>query len=384
MTILKFEFKKLIKNKVNFIIMLGILLLTMVSILVPNYSAESELDYFRSELSTNKSVYNELKDTPEAEVVVADTQEVIGYLDSLISSLETGMYEDALQYELKFQNKLYEDMRAGRLVGGVSHIEQERTVSELDYLYTNGYSKNREVSTFEFPLANYLLFLFSSGIFPSLLILMAISLLVSQLITYDSRKNTYHLISILPTKISALNVSKYIMTSLFTLVSILLPILIMSIIVLIKNGVGNTNYPISRIIENRSVEIMTTTSFVSQNIVFIILWTLTITSASLLLYQFSGNTFLHVIFSLTFIILSQFDVFASLLGDQNNTLLGYLPTSYVDFQTVITGGNGYYPLSANNINFSNGVISLIFTSVLCLVVSTIVSVVRKNKTNSLF
>lgn len=129
---------------------------------------------------------------------------------------------------------------------------------------------------------------------------------------------------------------------------------------------------------------MTTTSFVSQNIVFIILWTLTITSASLLLYQFSGNTFLHVIFSLTFIILSQFDVFASLLGDQNNTLLGYLPTSYVDFQTVITGGNGYYPLSANNINFSNGVISLIFTSVLCLVVSTIVSVVRKNKTNSLF
>lgn len=350
---------------------------------IPQYTVDSEIDSFQADLSSNRNVHNNVKDIPEAAMVLSDTEEVIGYLENLVDSLESGRYDEAVKYEYQYQTKLLQDIESGSVVG-TSILEQERTVAELEYLYDNDYLKSRETSAANLSLVQYLLFLFSSGIFPSLLVLVGAALLIAQLITYDKRKNTNRLVNILPTKMSTITISKYSVSSLFSLISILLPITLVSIFMLAKNGIGNTNYPVSRIVENSSIEIITASNFIIQNLVFIVLWVITITSISFLIYQFSGNLFLHTIVLLFFLLTSQLTVLENLLSEHFSILLGYLPSSYVDFQTVVTGGKNYVFLPSSNINFMNGIISLLLTSTFFILVTTIVSLRRKKHTNALF
>lgn len=383
MNILQLEILKILKNKMNFVILIGIFLLIGIFMLSPSHTAESEIEFFKSEISSNENTQAEVKNIPEAATVLDDTEEVLSYLNPLVISLESENYQDALEYEYQYENKLLEDMRAGKLVG-LSILEQERIVAELNYLIENDYIKDRGTKPIDSSLSQFLLSLFSSSTFSSLLILIAVSLLIVQLVTYDKRKQTYHLVNIFPVKSNIVIAIKYAVITSFSLFSIFLPIILTSIIIGFKNGLGNFAYPISYLADNSYIEIIPISEYITQHIILILLWVIAISLISFFLYQFSGNLFLHTIFILSFLLVSQSGMVANLFNESHNSFIGYLPSSYIDIQTVVIGGTGYYPLVSSNITFANGIISLSALSLLLSVLIILINLKRKSYNNALF
>lgn len=354
MNIIQFEVKNILKNKVNFIIM-GML---FIIVLLPSFLNRSEpfpkIAQLQMALENNQTVIDNLKDTPEAASTVMDLQEANSYLESFISALELENDAKALEYEYKYELKNLEDMKAGKLIGQPI-IEQEKVVAELEFLYLNNKNKMNENSLHTLPLSNYLRVIFS-GVVSSMLFLIPLSLLISNIVSYEKRKNKTDLINLFPNSLFNTALKRYVVYLGFTLFSFIFPLAIVSIIVTIKNGLGDFSYPIAYISQNSFVDIMPISIFIVKNIVMLLLWVTLLTSISFLISLLTKNALLNSVILLGIIFLSQYGMLNTTALE---SALGYLPTSYVDFQNVILGGHGYLPLASNNINFENGTLTLI-------------------------
>ena len=106
--------------------------------------------------------------------------------------------------------------------------------------------------------------------------------------------------------------------------------------------------------------------FITKNIVMLFLWAILLTSISFLISLLTKNTLLNSVILLGLIFLSQYGLINT---SALESVLGYLPTSYVDFQNVILGGSGYLPLASNAITFENGMLTILCFSFIVLSLS---------------
>lgn len=364
MNIIQFELKNVLKNKVNFIVMA----ILFIIILLPSFINRAEpfpkLAQFQMALENNQNAINNLKDKPAAATTVTDLQESSEYLESLIAALQVENHAEALEYEYKYELKNLEDMEAGKLVGQPI-IEQEKVVAELEFLYVNNKSKVNENLLHALPLANFLKVILS-GVVSSMLFLIPLSLLISNIVSYEKRKDKTNLINLFPNSLTNTAVKRYVVYLGFTIFSFLLPLIIASIIVAFRNGLGDFSYPVAYISQNSFINIMPISIFITKNIVMLFLWAILLTSISFLISLLTKNTLLNSVILLGLIFLSQYGLINT---SALESVLGYLPTSYVDFQNVILGGSGYLPLASNAITFENGMLTILCFSFIVLSLS---------------
>jgi len=372
MNVMQLEITKILKNKIYFFISAGLLIVMLIPQLLPGPPAISPIDRFESRLADNERVLENLKDEPEASQVVENIEEANSYLNPLVSNLKAGEPEEALEYEYKYENRVLESLIEGTRVG-TPIIEQEKKVAELDYLHTNNYTKVNELDLKSKPSVNYMKDIFL-GILPSSLLLMVLSLIISNAVTYDKRNNTINLVNIFPKNLHKIFLNKYFVYLSLALISILIPLGITLIIISFKNGFGNLHYPMAHIIQESQVAIMPMYSFLAKNVIMLILWSIVILSLSSLISLFSGNILIHMSVLIAFILSSQTQLLSNLNLD---SILPYLPTSYVDFPNVILGGSLMNTLPSPNINFMNGSITLLLTSLFLMAINLIVLKYRK-------
>lgn len=373
MDVMQLEITKILKNKIYFFISMGLLIVMLLPQLLPGPPAISPIDRFEARLADNERVLENLKDEPEASHVVENIEEANSYLNPLVNNLKAGQPEEALEYEYKYENRVLESLIEGTTQGGTPIIEQEKKVAELDYLHTNNYTKVNELDLKSKPSVNYMKDIFL-GILPSSLLLMVLSLIISNAVTYDKRNNTINLVNIFPKNLHKIFLNKYFVYLSLALISILIPLGITLIIVSFKNGFGNLQYPIAHIIQESQVAIMPMYSFLAKNVIMLILWSIVILSLSSLISLFSGNILIHMSVLIAFILSSQTQLLSNLNLD---SILPYLPTSYVDFPNVILGGSLMNPLPSANINFMNGSITLLAFSIFLIAITLILIKSRK-------
>lgn len=373
MSLLKFEWINLVKNKINYLPLIILTLLLLMPVFFHRESPWREIDELKANQFANEQTINAIKEDVTATEVIEDLTIANENIEELISALESQDANKIVESKYIYEEKNLEDMLAGKLVG-IPIIEQRKVVSKLDYLRKNNYPLVSLENSKDLPLANYYEQIFSGAI-PSILFLAISGILAATITSYEKRKQYSPLINILPKRLFFKNAIRFSSYFLFSLLSVLLPLALASLIVTIKNGVGNFNYPIATI-SNEDVTILPVASFFHQNLMFIVLWIFLMILISFLLSIFTGNYLVNIGGVLLFLLITNYN--HSPRGTNNSSLIHYLPTSYVDFQQVILGGTGFEPLKSPNINFDNGIGTLVTFNII-LILLTMFVLTRKKR-----
>ena len=372
MNVLKFECINLIKNKINYLPFIILTLLLLIPLIFHRESPWSEVDELQANQLANEQTIDAIKDDDTAVETIEDLKIANKNMEAVISALQSQDSNKIVESKYTFEKKNLEDMLSGKLVG-IPIIEQKKVVSKLEYLHKNRYPLVSLESTKILPLANYYELIFSGAI-PSILYLSISAILVATITSYEKRKQYIALINILPKKPVSKNMARLFSYFLFSLLSVLLPLVMVSLIVAIKNGIGNFDYPIATIINN-DVTILPISTFFYQNIIFIILWILLLVLISFFLSIFTGNYLINVGGGLLFLLVTNYNI--SPEGTNQNNLIQYFPTSYVDFQQVILGGTGFEPLKSANITFINGVGTLVTVNLFLFLIIIFILIKKK-------
>jgi ABC-2 type transport system permease protein len=373
MSLLKFECINLLKNKINYLPFIVLTLLLLIPVIFHREVPWSEIDELKANQFANEQTIDAIKDDDTAAGTIEDLKIANKNIEAVISALQSQDTNKIVESKYIFEEKNLEDMLSGKLVG-IPIIEQKKVVSKLNYLNQKNYPLVSLDDTRILPLANYYELIFS-GTIPSILFLAISAILVATITSYEKRKQYIVLINILPKRLVSKNVVRFFSYFLFSSLSVLLPLALVSLIVAIKNGMGNFNYPIATIV-NSDVSILPISTFFYQNIIFIILWILLLILISFFLSIFTGNYLVNIGGLFLSLLITNYNI--SPTGANNNNFIQYLPTSYVDFQQVVLGGTGFEPLKSPNINFINGIGTLITFNIF-LILITIFVLVRKKR-----
>ncbi|MDA9461003.1 hypothetical protein B835_889 [Enterococcus mundtii 3F] len=372
MNLLKFECIKLIKNKINYLPFIVLTLLLLIPVFFHRESPWSEIDELKANQFANEQTINAIKNDDTAFATIEDLKVANKNIEAVISAIQSQDSNKIVESKYIFEKKNLEDMLSGKLVG-IPIIEQKKIVAKLKYLHKNNYPLIPLESTKILPLANYYELIFSGAI-PSILFLAISAILAATITSHEKRKQYIVLINIIPKRLVSKNIVRFFSYFLFSSLSILLPLVLVSLIVAIKNGIGNFNYPIATIINN-DVTILPLSTFFFQTIIFIILWILLLLLISFFLSIFTGNYLVNVGSILLLLFMTNYNISS---GEHNdNSLLQYLPTSYVDFQQVILGGTGFEPLKSSNITFINGIGTLVTVNIFLILITNFVLVRKK-------
>lgn len=372
LTLAQFEMKHLLKSKINYIFMLAILCVMLIPTFLDRKEAISEVELFQATFDKNSEVIENMTDTPEASEMVADLKKLNYILQPLIAELQSGNDIAALSLEYNYEKKNLEDLESGKLFGVPIH-EQKKLVAELEYLSNQNMAKVNNNQPQNLTFINYFILIFSDFISGPYLLL-ALSLLVVTIVSFEKRNNNVALLNLIPKKISHIFFERYFISLGFAVISVLLPLLITYIVVTLKNGSGNINYPV--VFTERSIEvsIMPAITFIIQIISLIFLWIICFVSITSFVVLFSGNFFLNSFILLSLIFISQYSPLNSL---SNKAILGYLPTSYINFTEVVLGGH-FVPLPADSITYENGVVRLSLCSTIILILTFFILKQRKS------
>ncbi|EPH95074.1 hypothetical protein D920_02716 [Enterococcus faecalis 13-SD-W-01] len=371
MSLLKFECINLLKNKINYLPFIVLTLLLLIPVIFHREVPWSEIDELKANQFANEQTINAIKEDDTAAETIEDLKIANKNIEAVISALQSQDTNKIVESKHIFEEKNLEDMLSGKLVG-IPIIEQKKVVSKLNYLYQKNYPLVSLDDTRVLPLANYYELIFS-GTIPSILFLAISAILVATITSYEKRKQYIVLINLLPKRLVPKNAIRFFSYFLFSSLSVLLPLALVSLIVAMKNGMGNFNYPIATIVNN-DVTILPISTFFYQNIIFIILWILLLILISFFLSIFTGNYLVNIGGLLLSLLITNYNISSG--GANNDNFIQYLPTSYVDFQQVVLGGTGFVPLKSSNINFINGIGTLITFNIF-LILITIFVLVRK-------
>ncbi|MCO5496233.1 ABC transporter permease [Enterococcus innesii] len=374
MSLFKFECINLLKNKVNYFPCIILTLLLLIPLIVHRESNWNELNELRANQLANEQTIDAIKEDETAAETVADLKIANKNIEAVILALQSQDKDKIVESKYIFEKKNLDDMLAGKLVG-IPIVEQKKVVAKLEYLHKNNDSLVSLEDSRVLPLANYYELIFS-GMVPSIIFLAISAILAATITSYEKRKRSIELINVIPKSPVFKSVMRYSSYFLFSLMSILFPLAIISVIVSVKNGIGNFYYPIATIV-NDDAAIIPIVTFFYQNIIIIILWLLLLTLISFFISLFTGNYLVNIGGVLLPLLLASYN--SSPVESNGNEFIQYFPTSYVNFQQVILGGSGFVPLKSPDINFINGVGTLFIFNL--ILISLIFFVMSRKKYN---
>lgn len=376
MTQLLFESKKLLTEKTNYFGIVVLFILFIMPIIFLNSNKKeienNQLENYQANLEISKQVEKNMESIPEASEQLEKVKESNQLMEVLISTYLTNKESDKLVAEYQYEKLQLRDLKDGSLVG-TPVIEQNKTVSTLEYLIKNNISKIYDNQN-SIPALNYLAQIFK-GIVPSSFILIICSLLFANIYSFEKRKNTISFFNILPKNLNHLAINKITITTFFVLLTLLIPIMLTSLFPLLKSGLGSPDYPIAYSLDGVEVSIMSIKEFIVKSVILLIFFILFLSILSFFISLFTGSVLVNAGILVAMTSLSQLP---SLKIEPFSNFSHFLPFSYVNTNDVLTHGNFWDPVSNPSISFANGLLCLaIYTIIICLASFSIITTKKK-------
>jgi len=356
---IKLELLKIYRERTIYILSLCLAILLLTPFLLGSNEFNLLKMYEDNYKTTNDSIKS-IENVPEAQSTVQDMKESNEYLEKLITAIKSDDKKEALENELKFENKNLIDMESGKLQGG-SILDQKSKVELLSYLKNNNLLK---ISTDSKSLgaSNYLSMILSTQEIV-MIILIIIGFQIVYLFNLDYRKNNFIIYSLSPRSYLQIFFSKFSAILLSVLLNSFVIFSLVLLIVSIKNGIGILNYPIVTLQNNQSVNIITTSTYINKILLFLFMFIIFQCFIALLLSIVTGNMIISIVIIILPILLGQYNILNTYIKED---LKPFIILSYIDISYVISGGNSITPLTNPNINFNNGLVVILSSILLCL------------------
>ena len=257
MSLLTFERNLLLKNKVNFLFPLLLVVLFAFPLFFDHKLAYTEFDELNHNYEEMQRLIETLKEDENEKEFVESLEKSNKLIEAILHAKNTGNVQQMVEATYHYEKDILDRLISGQRQG-IPIIEQQKRVELLRYMKEH---QIQRYSIFDLPahlpLANYYENIFS-GMISSFLILCITALFLSSIISYEKRKQVISLVNLLGT--------------------------------------------------------------------------------------------------LLCLFLAEYRLFSSIGWIES--ISHYLPTSYVDFQNVIIGGDIFSPLASEQVTFMNGILTL--------------------------
>lgn len=368
----KFEFLKIYRDRTTFIIFSLILLLFSVPFIIgiqPN--SDIELTLLEQNYEIGEEAIVDLADEPAAAQAVENIKERNTYLKGMIDSLKADNQEEALINERNLERLDLQGIVDGSF-SGATLLEQTKTVRILDFLVVHDIPK-KELDPREMGAINYIEMVFSTSNFVIILLLL-LAVYIAYFLTLDSRTKTSDMYQAAP-----YSLLKFFSQKIITLYgSIILNIGVILVFILtvvsIKNGFGNIEYPIA-VIAGEEVTIISTATYLLQNIIFLNSWILYLLIVGLFVSLLASNLILNMFVLFLPLLLNQYNILNSAVSDR---LKPYLLSNYADVPRIVYGGSDYLPLPSTDLTVARG-ITLLTVITFVIFIATVLIIRNKNK-----
>lgn len=365
MTQLLFEWKKILTYKTNYFGMVVLFLLFIVPVIFFSSDIAQieniQLRNYQANLEISKQAEKSMEDVPEAIGQLEKVKESNELMENLVNTYLSDKESEKLVAEYQYEKIQLRDLQDGSLVG-IPIVEQQKKVSSLEYLIQNDISKVYDNHN-SIPALNYLAQIFKGKI-PAALILMICSLLLANIYSFEKRNNTISFFNILPNDLNHTAVNKIVTTTLFALITFVVPVMLTFLFLLVRNGLGNLNYPIVYSPDGFEVSIMTVLTFIMKSVVLNILFIIFLSIMSFFISLFTGSVIVNAGILVAMLLLSESPI---LKVEPLNNFAQFLPFSYVNADEVLLSGSFWEPISNISITFSNGLTVLsVYSIILCV------------------
>lgn len=362
---LKFELLKIYRDKTTYIFFLFMTL----SLILPFALARRQSDdlfFYESNYDMALGAIESMKNDPNAEQTIKDVQETADFMKEIINGIKENDNKKIVDYELKLEKKNLNDMEGGTLVS-IPLVDQKALVATLQNIKDNNMEK-LSGSLRELGSVNYFSTLLSNFSFV-LILLILVAIHIAFLVNSDSRGKNRNIYLASPTSKLKIYVTKFIAYSITIISNLVVSCTSIFLILSIKNGTGNSEYPIARIIDNSEVTTMTTELFLLKNLLFYFLLVVCFLLWGMLISLVSKNLIIGLTLLVIPLIVSQ----PSILNTYVN--VEWLPCillSYFDIANIIVGGSGFAPLPNEALTYKNGFALLTIVIFILITISIVI------------
>ena len=334
MSLLTFERNLLLKNKVNFLFPQLLVVLFAFPLFFDHKLAYTEFDELNHNYEEMQRLIETLKEDENEKEFVESLEKSNKLIEAILHAKNTGNVQQMVEATYHYEKDILDRLISGQRQG-IPIIEQQKRVELLRYMKEH---QIQRYSIFDLPahlsLANYYENIFS-GMISSFLILCITALFLSSIISYEKRKQVISLVNLLPDSMVKKHSIRFTIYYGAAMLSLVMPFLIVSILVIIKNGLGDFRYPVGTII-GQEIRILPMYEYLFQSFLFLLLWVLFLSTISFLLSALFEHSLVNLLGTLLCLFLAEYRLFSSIGWIES--ISHYLPTSYVDFQNVIIGG----------------------------------------------
>ncbi|MGX7202840.1 hypothetical protein BCR22_10110 [Enterococcus plantarum] len=343
---IKFEIIKIVREKSLYLLFLLLLIILIAPIFFMNGDQSFKNSQYEQRLQNNKVFLEQTKNDPTARKVIAEAKQENSYFEEALGALKNNDNEKLLQVEYKLEVALLNSMKEGSVVAA-PQIEQEKKVSELDYLISHKIEQV-DYSLNKIPAINYLYYVFSD-LLPYMYFLFVSFIIIANFSTFEKRRKTIDFFNVSPLATSKKLLVKIVGTIFSALLLIYISLAISFVVSALKNGIGNFNYPVSKITETGNVEIISITTFIFQCVFLFSILVIFFSLVSYFVSLFTGNLIINIFLLISFVFISNFNITSS----------KYSLTNLMNFPNIVIGGTAYSPLPSTEITFGFSVMSIV-------------------------
>lgn len=230
MSLLTFERNLLLKNKVNFLFPLLLVVLFAFPLFFDHKLAYTEFDELNHNYEEMQRLIETLKEDENEKEFVESLEKSNKLIEAILHAKNTGNVQQMVEATYHYEKDILDRLISGQRQG-IPIIEQQKRVELLRYMKEH---QIQRYSIFDLPahlsLANYYENIFS-GMISSFLILCITALFLSSIISYEKRKQVISLVNLLPDSMVKKHSIRFTIYYGAAMLSLVMPFLIVSILV---------------------------------------------------------------------------------------------------------------------------------------------------------
>ena len=371
MGLIRFEVKRVFKDKIIPFVMLAIILIVGSSSLLSKNKTSFEQETSNSmqyNYASNLGLIKSNEADPESHAFVErlkhENELMEIYFEKESNSDEKGM----MIAELNILKNSLKMAQAGN-ESGLTIQELQQNIAILEYLIENNLTKLYEKDNSNPALYQVLDFFYNYEIY-----LIIASLLIAYLMSADRRLHVVNFINSTPIGLAKLATIKFIVPFIFGFFISILPALTIFFATL-RKGLGSWNYPIVTSGNRPNLVIESLGMVLLKIVVLLFIVMLLISTFIFLLTRFTGNIFLVSAAVLSLILIKNY------VPEQGTFLFNYwsrIPMSYFDVAGITTSGQMYRPIIDPNISWHQGM-KIEFCSLIIVVIFVVISIIKRRK-----
>lgn len=364
-----FEYKRIIRSKIMWIVLCGLVILTtMPYFSLPGSDKGALLSEYRIEQATAQQGYDSLKNIPKAKNTMNVMKRISNNAENVVSALQQNK-----QYEKKALN-YWEFVQTATKSGQLQGDEPITIQMKIDRLSWSVKHKERvTIPNKQMPAVAYLVYVLWENI-PTIVWLMAFILIIINLYIPENGEIGRKLINQIP-----LAKWKKILSKSITSITVYMTMVVTSFIpiltfLMIKNGSGNLNQRLVSTVNGQNIINQSSMDYLGHLMLLTLLLMIMLLFFQLIIVHFVKQSLTQVGIIIGVLVASQNTSIFS-----KGIISSWLPMNYLDLNRIIIGKSEISHLFVNNGGVSTEKLTTILVTwtVLLIIVGTIMSYKRK-------